>query len=113
MDDEGNFGYRDSENNVTMLGQQIALYQFANPEGLDKIGDNLYQPTDASGEALSESTTSGLITSKVYQGYLEMSSVNVADEMVNMIVAQRAYEMNSKAIQTSDTMLEEANQLKR
>ena len=51
--------------------------------------------------------------STIAQGYLEASNVNVADEMVNLIVAQRAYEMNSKAITTSDTMLEQANNLKR
>ena len=51
-------------------------------------------------------------TSLVHQGYLEMSNVQVADEMVNMIVAQRAYEMNSKAIQASDEMLQQANNLR-
>jgi flagellar basal-body rod protein FlgG len=62
---------------------------------------------------LEESTNQGLSTSRIHQNYLEMSNVQVADEMVNMIVAQRAYEMNSKAIQASDTMLEEANNLRR
>jgi flagellar basal-body rod protein FlgG len=54
-----------------------------------------------------------VVRSTVAQGFLEGSNVNVADEMVNLIIAQRAYQMNSKAITTSDTMLEEANQLKR
>ena len=61
---------------------------------------------------MEESTTQGLKTSLVHQGYLEMSNVQVADEMVNMIVAQRAYEMNSKAIQASDEMLQQANNLR-
>ena len=55
----------------------------------------------------------GLKKSSVHQGYLEMSNVQVADEMVNMIVAQRAYEMNSKAIQATDEMLQQANNLRR
>ena len=54
-----------------------------------------------------------LTKSELYQGYLESSNVQVADEMVNLIVAQRAYEMNSKAIQAADTMMQEANDLRR
>jgi flagellar basal-body rod protein FlgG len=60
-----------------------------------------------------EQTTAGLTKSKVHQYYMEMSNVSVADEMVNMIIAQRAYELNSKAITTADSMLETANNLKR
>ena len=62
---------------------------------------------------MNELTTPGLTRSKVCQNYLEASNVQVADEMVNMIIAQRAYELNSKAITTSDSMLETANNLKR
>ena len=69
--------------------------------------------TNASGAALNEATVGGLTPSKVIQGYLEGSNVQVADEMVNLIVAQRAYQLNSKAITTSDEMLEQANNLKR
>ena len=57
--------------------------------------------------------TAGLTRSQVRQNYLEASNVQVADEMVNMIIAQRAYQLNSKAITTSDEMLEMANNLKR
>jgi flagellar basal-body rod protein FlgG len=99
--------------NGQAYNQKIGLVQFNNPSGLSSIGGNMYQTTVASGDALEESTTQGLSTSRIHQGYLEMSNVQVADEMVNMIVAQRAYEMNSKAIQASDTMLEEANNLRR
>jgi flagellar basal-body rod protein FlgG len=60
-----------------------------------------------------ESENPTLKTSKVHSGYLEGSNVQVADEMVNMIIAQRAYELNSKAITTSDSMLETANNLRR
>ncbi len=92
--------------------QQIGLVQFNNPAGLNSIGGNLYEPTAASGQPLEESTNPALKKSLVHQGYIEMSNVQVADEMVNMIVAQRAYEMNSKAIQASDEMLQQANNLR-
>ena len=70
--------------------------------------------TNASGQAINEGTTNLNITrSVIRQGYIEGSKVNVADEMVKMIVTKRAYEMNSKSIQTSDTMMEEANNLRR
>ena len=62
---------------------------------------------------MNENTTAGLTRSQVRHNYLEASNVQVADEMVNMIIAQRAYQLNSKAITTSDEMLEMANNLKR
>ncbi|MBE5941148.1 MAG: flagellar basal-body rod protein FlgG [Lachnospiraceae bacterium] len=101
---------------ATMNGQtyeqKIGLVQFNNPAGLNSVGGNLYEPTAASGQPLEESTNAALKKSLVHQGYIEMSNVQVADEMVNMIVAQRAYEMNSKAIQASDEMLQQANNLR-
>ena len=69
--------------------------------------------TGASGQALNESTNNSVKKSKMVQGYLEGSNVQVATEMVNLIVAQRAYEMNSKAITTTDEMMQTANNLKR
>lgn len=92
--------------------KKIGLVQFNNPAGLSSVGSNLYQETPASGAPLEESANPGLAQSLVHQGYIEMSNVQVADEMVNMIVAQRAYEMNSKAIQASDEMLQQANNLR-
>lgn len=90
----------------------IELYSFSNPAGLYSMGHNLYQQTDASGEAISGTPGSdGLGT--VAQGYLEMSNVDVVEEMVSMIMAQRAYEITSKAIQTADNMLQIANNIKR
>ena len=91
----------------------IGLFQFNNPSGLEKTGTNLLAVTPASGNAMNESTTANLTKSKVLQKYLEGSNVQVADEMVNLIIAQRAYQLNSKAITTSDEMLEQANNLKR
>ena len=91
---------------------QIQLATFVNPAGLNNIGRNLMTETAASGAPITGNPgEDGLGT--ITQGFLEMSNVQVVEEMVNMIVAQRAYEVNSKAIQTSDTMLEEANNLRR
>jgi flagellar basal-body rod protein FlgG len=91
---------------------QLQLSRFANSAGLESAGGNLYLETAASGTP--EQGTPGLLGyGNLVQGYLEGSNVNVVSEMVNMIVAQRAYEINSKAIQTSDSMLQEVNNLKR
>jgi len=95
----------------TEIGQ-IELARFINPAGLSAIGRNMLQVTSASGDPITDvPAQSGL--GELDQGYLEMSNVKVVDEMVNMIVAQRAYEMNSKAIQTADDMASIANNLKR
>ncbi len=109
----GQFGYRTQNGAFVDLNQGFALYQFNNPGGLEKIGTNLLAESDASGAPLNEATGQGLVRSQVRQNYLEGSNVQVADEMVNMIIAQRAYQLNSKAITTSDEMLEQANNLKR
>jgi flagellar basal-body rod protein FlgG len=91
---------------------QVEIYRFVNPTGLQSIGENLFKVTNASGEAIpGRPGFEGM--GKVMHKFLEMSNVSVVQEMVNMIVAQRAYELNSKAIQTSDTMLAIANGLKR
>lgn len=91
---------------------QIELASFVNPAGLNSIGRNLVTETAASGAPITGTPgADGLGT--IVQGYLEMSNVQVVEEMVNMIVAQRAYETNSKAIQASDEMLQQANNLRR
>jgi flagellar basal-body rod protein FlgG len=90
----------------------IQLVRFVNPAGLQSIGKNLLLPTEASGDAIS-GTAGQDSFGYIAQGFLEMSNVNVVDEMVNMITAQRAYETNSKVVQTSDDMLQIANNLKR
>jgi len=91
---------------------QLELFRFVNPAGLQSVGQNNYKVTNGSGDAIGGRPGfdgMGLVNQK----FLEMSNVSVVSEMVNMIVAQRAYELNSKAIQTSDTMLGIANGLKR
>ncbi len=90
----------------------LELARFINPAGLQSIGRNLYLPTGASGEPLvGVPGMEGLGT--ISQHYLEMSNVSVVQEMVDMITAQRAYEINSKSIQTADNMLQIAVGLKR
>ncbi len=91
---------------------QIEVYRFVNPSGLQAIGQNLLKVTNASGAPIAgRPGFDGMGT--VLQKFLEMSNVSVVKEMVNMIVAQRAYELNSRAIQTSDSMLATATTLKR
>jgi len=110
---DGTILYPNAQNVPTSTGMQIGLYQFQNPEGLERYGDSLWSVTTVSGNAINEANSTGIQKSRVLQGYLEGSNVSVADEMVNLIVAQRAYEMNSKVITTSDSMMEQANNLKR
>jgi flagellar basal-body rod protein FlgG len=90
---------------------QITLSNFINPAGLTNIGGNVYLQTAASGNA--QTGTAGTAGyGQIQQDTLEMSNVQIVQEMVNMIVAQRAYEVDSKAIQAADDMLNTANQLK-
>ncbi|MGM9581984.1 MAG: flagellar basal-body rod protein FlgG [Anaerovibrio sp.] len=91
---------------------QVNLVRFLNPSGLTSIGQNLFLESAASG-APQEGTPGTDGMGNIVQSCLEMSSIQIVDEMVNMIVSQRAYESNSKAITTSDSMLEIANGLKR
>jgi len=90
----------------------ITLVRFVNPAGLKAIGDNLFLATASSGEPI-EGTPGQDGFGSIRQGYLEKSNVDVVREMVDMITAQRAYEFNSRAIQTADEMLRTATTLKR
>lgn len=113
---DGSIKYRDpkEKNGYKDTGQKIALFQFPNTTGLEKTSNNLLQATLASGAAMPEEGANNTLTkSTISQGYIEGSNVNIADEMVSLIVSQRAYESNSKAITTSDSMLQTANELKR
>jgi flagellar basal-body rod protein FlgG len=95
--------------NATSIGT-LQLAMFINPAGLQSLGENLYAETAASGTPSSNapgSNGAGLLN----QGYVETSNVNVVEELVNMIQTQRAYEINSKAISTSDQMLQRLTQL--
>lgn len=91
---------------------QIELFRFANPVGLSAIGDNLFKVTAASGDPIAgQPGFEGM--GQIAHRFLEMSNVSVVREMVDLIVAQRAYEFNSRTIQTSDSMLGTAVTLKR
>jgi flagellar basal-body rod protein FlgG len=91
---------------------QVQLARFNNPGGLDALGHNLYKETTASGTAeLGEAGQNGF--GQLQQGYLELSNVSVVQEMVNLILAQRAYEVNSKAVQAADQMMQESNNLEK
>lgn len=110
---DGEFMYPDEANNPAPLGISFGLFQFANPSGLNKTAGGLLQQSEASGIPVNEADGAVRKPSTLKQGYLEGSNVNIATEMVNLITAQRAYELNSKAINASDEMLQQANQLYR
>jgi flagellar basal-body rod protein FlgG len=121
---------RDGTITATVSGQaqpsnfgRISLFRFGNPGGLEAMGQNLYQATEASGPAAAETGTGaggaggsgGTVTTptKVRQEYLEASNVSLIDEMVGLMQAQRAYEMGAKIVQNADTLMAIANGLKR
>jgi len=91
---------------------RLTLTRFANPSGLRSMGGNLYEETPASGTPESGQPAEQSFGA-IMQGYIEGSNVNIVEEMVNLIIAQRAYEINSKAIQTSDEMLQNVANMKR
>lgn len=91
---------------------RITLANFVNPNGLMNTGANLYQATSASGQSVVRNAGEGN-SGTLLQSYLETSNVKIVNEMVDMIAAQRAYEINTKTINTADTMLQAANNLKR
>lgn len=95
--------------NSVQIGQ-LQLTTFLNPSGLQSLGENLYAETDASG-APNQTNPGANGAGTLSQGYVEASNVNVVEELVNMIATQRAYEINSKAVQTSDQMLQRLGQL--
>jgi flagellar basal-body rod protein FlgG len=105
---------------VTIPGQaqsqqvgQIQLATFANPGGLNSVGQNLFLPTTASGDALTGTAGGSEGLGTIQQGSLEESNVNVVEEFVNMILAQRSYESNSKVVQAADQMFQDVNQMSR
>lgn len=110
---DGIVSYIDPETNENIEMGQLKIVQFPNVNGLEAIGSNLYITTPASGEPLVEADGEVAVESRIKQYFLEGANVQVAEEMVKLIVAQRAYELNSTAIKTADSMLQEANQLKR
>lgn len=105
----GTVTYTSATGNTT---SQVQIARFTNPGGLDAMGHNLYQETSASGTPeLGTPGQNGF--GQLQQGSLELSNVSVVQEMVNLILAQRAYEVNSKAVQAADEMMQESNNLQR
>ena len=100
----------DGQTALQTLGQ-LTLATFANPTGLEALGDNLLKDTPSSGTAVVGNPTAAGFGS-IVQGSLESSNVDIVNEITNLITAQRAYEMNSKVIKTSDEMLSTASQLR-
>jgi flagellar basal-body rod protein FlgG len=105
----GNVTYTTATGSTTF---QVQLARFNNAGGLESLGSNLYKETSASGPAQLGNPNEGGFGS-LNQGYLELSNVKVVEEMVNLILAQRAYEVNSKAVQAADEMMQTSNNMKR
>ena len=97
---------------ISSVVGQITTVDFSNPGGLKPLGNSMYQPSNASGQPIAGAPLANGFGG-VGQGMLEMSNVNMVEEMVNLIAGQRAYEMNSKAIQAADQMLQTANNVRR
>jgi flagellar basal-body rod protein FlgG len=110
---DGTVSYTQPGQTAAQQAGQIQLANFQNPAGLNSLGGSLYAPTDASGEPTVgiPGGQEGLGT--VMQGYVEQSNVSVVDEFINLIVAQRGYEANSKVVQAADQMYQQANSLPR
>jgi len=112
INEEGMVSYLEPGNDEPQDAGQIELVNFSNPAGLTSMGQNIFKATAASGEAMLGIPAQDGYGS-IAQKFLESSNVKVVEEMVDMIAAQRAYEINSKAIKASDEMLQQANSLRR
>lgn len=110
--DDGKITFKTPGQNDPQEAGQLKVCSFMNPAGLQKMGKNLYQVTPNSGEPVDWDPESDRTISLV-PGYLEMSNVKIVEEMVGLITAQRAYEINSKVITSSDEMLQTAANLRR
>jgi flagellar basal-body rod protein FlgG len=101
-----------NDEGVSEIGR-IELSSFVSPSGLRPLGNNLYLPTTKSGEALRGKPTEDPTVGELAQGFLEASNVDMVQELTNLLLGQRAYEMNSRVVQASDEMLRIVNDLRR
>jgi len=108
---DGTVSYTLPGQTAAQLAGQMQLATFQNPAGLNSIGQNLYLPTDASGDPIVASPGGQEGIGTLLQGYTEQSNVSVVDEFVNLITAQRAYEANSKVVKAADEMYQQVNNL--
>jgi flagellar basal-body rod protein FlgG len=110
---DGTVSYTQANQTAAQQAGQIQLANFQNPAGLNSLGGNLYAPTDASGDATVGTPGGQEGLGSVMQGYIEQSNVSVVEEFINLIVAQRGYEANSKVVQAADEMYKQVNNLTR
>ncbi len=110
---DGTVSYTQPGQTAAQVGGQIQLANFPNPAGLNSLGRNLYQPTDASGDPITGNPGGQEGLGSLLQGYTEQSNVSVVEEFVNLIVSQRAYEANSKVVKAADEMYQQINNLTR
>jgi flagellar basal-body rod protein FlgG len=108
---DGTVSYTMPGQNAAQRAGQIQLANFQNPAGLNSLGNSLFTPTDASGDAQVGTPGGAEGLGTVLQGYSEQSNVNVVEEFVNMIQSQRAYEANSRVIKAADEMYQQINQV--
>jgi flagellar basal-body rod protein FlgG len=106
---DGTVTYTQPGQTASTVAGQVQLALFPNPAGLRSIGQNLFEPTDASGDATVANPGGQEGLGTIMQGYVEGSNVSVVEEFVNMIVSQRAYEANSKIIKAADEMYQQIN----
>jgi flagellar basal-body rod protein FlgG len=110
---DGTVSYTISGQTSAQTAGQIQIAMFANPGGLNSLGSNLYAPTDASGDATVSTPGGQEGAGTILQGYVESSNVSTVTEFVNLIVAQRGYEANSKVVKAADEMYQDVNNLTR
>jgi len=108
---DGTVSYSQPNQTAAQRAGQIQLANFPNPAGLNSLGGNLYAPTDASGDATVGTPGGQEGLGALMQGYVEQSNVSVVEEFINLIVAQRGYEANSKVVQAADQMYQQINNL--
>lgn len=108
---DGTVSYTLTGQTAAQVAGQITLASFQNPAGLNSIGQSMYLPTDASGEAIVGPPGGTEGQGSLLQGYLEQSNVSVVDEFINLITSQRAYEANSKVVKAADDMYSQVNNL--
>jgi len=110
---DGTVSYTLPNQTAAQTAGQIQLATFANPAGLNSLGQDLYQPTNASGDAITGNPGGQEGLGTLLQGYTEQSNVSVVDEFVNLIISQRAYEANSKVVKAADDMYQQMNNVQR
>src|ERR1017187_1163822 len=110
---DGTVSYTQASQTTSQQAGQIQIAGFPNPAGLNSIGRNLYLPTDASGEPTLANPGGQEGLGSLQQGYTEQSNVSIVEEFINLIVAQRAYEANSKVVKAADDMYQQVNNLSR